>query len=223
MATVKSGKVGVFRGKIGDVVIYKREGQLLGRDVPSKSTKPPTLAQLDQQSKFGLVTSFLSSIADLLAIGYQSSGSGNLTPMNAAVRYHLSNAITGVYPDYQLDYTKVVISNANVKGEIDGGYTVSATPVADAKVTVTWLASSADALANKLTSPADQLYLVFYNITKGRFVTFEGKGTRADLTTTAQIPRSFVGNKMHGYLFFVSPDGKSVSVSDDLGGFTLIA
>lgn len=223
MATVKSGKVGRFNGKIGDVVIYKREGILLGRDVPSKSTKPPTLAQLDQQSKFGLVTSFLSSISDLLAVGYQSSGSANLTPMNAAVRYHLSNAVTGVYPNYQLDYTKVLISNANVKGEIDGGYTVSATPVADAKVTVTWLASSADALANKSTSPTDELYLVFYNITQGRFVTYESKGTRAALTTTVQIPRSFVGNKMHAYMYFVSPDGKSVSVTEQLGGFTLLA
>ena len=46
MATVKSGKVGVFNGKVGDVVIYKRDGILLGRDIPSKSTKPATLAQL---------------------------------------------------------------------------------------------------------------------------------------------------------------------------------
>lgn len=223
MAIVKPGQVGDFNGKIGQVVLTKWRDVNVGRSAPKKSTKPPTLARLDQQSKFGLVTGFLGSIADLLAIGYQSSGSPKLTPMNAAVRYHLSNAVTGVYPDYQMDYTKVVISNANVKGEIDGGYTVSATAVADAKVTVTWLASSADALANKLTSPADQLYLVFYNITKQRFVTFESKGTRAALTTTVQIPRSFVGNKIHAYMFFVSPDGKSVSVTEQLGSFTLLA
>lgn len=220
MATVKPGQVGDFNGKIGQVVLSKWRDVNVGRSTPKKSTKPPTLAQLDQQSKFGLVTGFLSSISDILAIGYQA-GSGGVTPMNAAVSHHLSNGITGVYPNYALDYTKVVISNPSSKNEIDSGYAASVLAVADAKVTVSWITN--DPPANKATSLTDQVYLVFYNITKNRFVTFEGKGTRAALSTTSQIPRSFIGDKFHGYLFFVSQNGKSVSYSDELGGFTLIA
>ncbi len=221
MATVKSGKVGRFNGKIGDVVIYKREGKLLGRDVPSKSSKAPTLAQLTQQVKFSLVNSFAGNISDILTIGYQHSRANGMTAMNAAVSYHLNNAVTGVYPDFQLDYSKVRVSDAKGKGEIDGGYASSLLPAADAKVTVSWIVQ--DPAGIPATAPADLVYLVFYNITKERFVTFQKKAARSLLTTTAQIPRSFIGDSFHGYLFFVSEDGKSVSDSEDLGPFTVIA
>lgn len=221
MATVKSGKVGVFNGKVGDVVIYKRDGILLGRDVPSKSTKPATLAQLTQQAKFGLVNSFVSGLSDLIAIGYQHKRANGITPLNAAVSYHLNNAVIGTYPNFTLDYSKVVVSNVKGKGEIDGGFAASAIAVADAKVTVSWITQ--DPPSNAETQLTDAVYLVFYNITQDRSVTYESKGTRSALITTVQIPRAFIGNKFHGYLFFVSTDGKSVSYSDDLGAFTLIA
>ncbi|HEY0175694.1 MAG TPA: DUF6266 family protein, partial [Pedobacter sp.] len=192
----------------------------VGRSTPKKSTKPPTPAQLDQQSQFGLVTGFLGNISDILALGYQFGPKG-ITPMNAAVRYHLNTAVKGAYPEYQLDYTKVVISNGNAKNEIDGGIDASALAVADAKVTVSWI--TAEHTDDNPTLPADLACLVFYSTTKQRFVTFKGKAERSLLSTTVQIPRSFVGDNFQGYLFFVSPNRKSVSFSDYLGSFTLIA
>lgn len=220
MATVKPGKSGTFNGKIGDVVISKWKGLLVSRDVPTPSKKPKTLAQLDQQSKLKLVPPFFAKLSDIITLGYQTPGK-NMTAMNTAIQAHLKTAIAGVYPNYTLDFTKVMITSPFWKTEIDGGYGATGVAVADAKVKVTWTLQ--DPPANATTSAADTVYLVFYDTVTQRFTLYANKALRSALTVTAQISRASVGHKFQGYMFFVSPDGKSVSFSEYLGAFTLIA
>lgn len=220
MAIVKPGKSGTFNGKIGDVVITRWRDKIVSRDVPTPSTKPKTVPQLTQQSKVRLVGKFLSSISSVIAVGFQSNAKG-ITEMNAAMSQHLQTAITGAYPNFTLDYTKVVISSPKAKTQIDDGYGAKAVAVADAKVTVSWTVQ--DPTAFPLTTPDDLGYLVFYDTNTGRFVIYAGKGTRSALTVTAQISRSLVGHKFHGFMFFTSADQKYVSESEYLGPFTLIA
>ena len=220
MAILIRSIVGRFNGKIGEAVLTKWKTILVGKSLPTKSTKPPTVAQLVQRLRFGLVTGFFSNLADFIAIGYQNHPEG-VTPMNFATQSHFS-AITGVYPNYVLDFTKIKVSNPwKLKYEIDGGFTPAAVAIAGNKVTVSWILT--DVVQNKSTLDTDMAYLVFYSVNKGKFVTYGGIAERSLLKATATMPRSFIGDKFHGYLFFVSPDGKLVSESEYLGQFTLIA
>lgn len=115
MATYKKGILGVFTGKVGTVIGSNWRGIDYMRSLPKKSKKVATQPQLDQRFKFGLINSFFKSISTLIEIGYQSA-TGNKTPMNVAVSYHLMEAVTGVSPAFEIDFTKVLISRGDLLG-----------------------------------------------------------------------------------------------------------
>lgn len=141
--------------------------------------------------------------------------------MNAAVQYHLANAVTGAYPSYALDYTKVVLSNESGSAEIDGGFAPTAVPAVNSVVKVTWQLSERNYL--KGTSPDDRLCLIIYSVTKKKFIIYDRVIERSALTYTAELPRIFVGDDCYGYMFFTGPKGKGVSYSEYLGKFKILA
>jgi len=73
-----------------------------------KSKKPFTLAQLDQQAKFSLVSKFIATLNKLMMKSFRDTP--ELTGTNVAFKYNFDNAITGIYPAYDLDYSKILIS-----------------------------------------------------------------------------------------------------------------
>jgi len=220
MAKVEAGQIGNFNGKIGQVVLAKWRDVLVGRKVPVKSKKEGSGEQLDQRSKFALVTGFFKGLSGIINVGYQSQKTG-MTPMNAAVKYHLGNAVTGVYPDYKLDYSKVLLSNANLIGEVDGGFAPKLVPITQSGVTVSWQMRGTS--MNEDTSPDDLLNVLLYSVAKKRYVSFKQCAKRSELTVDLELPFFFNGDLCHGYMFFTSPNGKSVSLSEYLGQFTVLA
>jgi len=220
MSKVEAGQIGTFKGKTGQVVVASWRGTLVGRKTPTKSNKPGSLEQQDQRSKFGLVTHFFRGLGDIINLGYQYQKTGP-TPMNVAVQYNLEKAVTGVYPNYALDFSKIVLSNPNGVGEIDTGFAPTAVPAAGSILNVSWQMSSNN--AHKATSPEDRLSIIIYSVTKGRFIVYERVVPRSALTYEVELPYLFKGNVCHGYMFFTSPKGKDVSQSEYLGQFTLMA
>lgn len=219
MAILETGQVGTFKGKIGQVVVSGWRGLLVGKKTPTKSGKPGSEDQIDQRSKFGLVTHFFRGMGEIIKLGYQSYKTG-MTPMNAAVKYHLDNAVTGAYPNYALDYSKVLLSDANVIGEIDGGFAPAAVAAAGSIVKVEWQMRSN--ITNDATSPDDRLSIIIYSVTKQRFVVYKRVVPRSALKYNVELPLFFNGDTCHGYMFFNSPKGKDVSRSEYLGQFKVI-
>lgn len=220
MARLETGQVGTFRGKVGQVVVSKWRDILVGKKTPTKSGKPATDDQQDQRSKFGLVTSFFAGMGSTIKLGFQGHKIG-MTPMNACVKYHLDNAVTGVYPNYKMDYTKVIISNANGTGEIDGAFAPKGEAVADATVKISWTLSPRN--FSKDTSPDDVLTVMFYSETRKKYVIYPGVAPRSDLSFEAQLPYYFRNDVCHAYIFFHSiGKTKAVSNSEYLGKFTIL-
>jgi hypothetical protein len=218
MATYKPGTVyGRIHGKNGASVGSTYRGIAVVKALPEKSSKPATLAQLTQQSKFGLVVSFLSSINEHLKIGYQSK-TGKVSAFNAAVQYHLLEAVTGTYPDFTLDYAKVKLSIGDP--DMRAAYQHEVITEADGLITVTW---ELDSAGSKYTLGTDKAILVVYNSAKDSFLTKAENATRADLQDEMVTPRIFRGDTLHGWLFFVSADGKLVSNTSYLGSFVVPA
>lgn len=217
MAIVTPGKVGRFNGKIGDVVISKYRELIVGRSTPSKSTKPPTKKQLDQQMRFALVTAFFGKMTKVTSTRYLSYG--NLGGLNAAVKDHLESALLGVYPNYQLDYTKVMVTKGN--GELVGGFNPSLVALAEAQASVSWLMRIRQGQGQDSADAKDLVSVVFYNSTKKKSVFYFDAAERNALTITCDLPWSFVGDQFQVYLFFTSIDGQRVSDSEYVGTFTL--
>ena len=216
MATYKPGPFGPFTGKIGTVVGTKWKKLNVARGVPSKSGKPPVLAQLEQRAKFALITQFLSNHGDLINLGFQRP-SGNVTPMNVAVKYHLQNAVTGIYPDYTIDYKRVLFSKGT--GSIQNGYNLKMVQEADRVIQITW---EIESFESKNTLPTDSIYIILYAPEINQFAAVFGGSPRSSLKRKMNVSRSFEGLKAHSWILFVSADQKQVSATQYMGEMTII-
>jgi len=218
MGTFKPGPMGVVKGLIDTIVASKWKDTFVVKGRPSKSNKPATLQQADQRIRFALVTTLLKRIGSTISVGYQDAGK-NLTPMNAASRYHLANAVTGIYPDYLFDFTKLKLTNG-FEESLDIAWLVKLTAEAGAVVKVEWELKSHP---GKTSSITDRLTLLFYNVEEDSFITLEGAAARSELTRAEELPAPYAGDNLHCWAFFVSADGKRVSKSQYLGMVKLLA
>lgn len=214
MGLIKQGILGGFRKKTGTVVgAFWRKLDVI-RALPRSNGKAPTQLQLNQQIKFGLVTSFLSNISSLIDDGFKNSGS-IATPMNLAVAYHLKEAITGIEPDFEMDLPKVMFSAGRL--ELPEEFTVNV--VAGGLVTITWTHTAQD---DKFIDGTDVLQVLVYNTSKQKFLKQKTTIARAEKAYELQLPANYVGDEVHLYVGFKSVIKKMLhSDSEYLGSSTV--
>lgn len=118
MAIALNGPQGHLNGKVGKLVFYMLNGvpvvRLVGR--PGK----PSKAQLANHSTMAVTSKFLRNMKDFIKLGYGLQAKG--TPQNAhnlATAYHKKHALTGVYPDIKIDYSKVLLSQGTLSAADD--------------------------------------------------------------------------------------------------------
>lgn len=211
MGKSETGVFSDWSGGIDNLVGAVVHGEQQIRKKPAKSSKPPVQSQIDQRIKFAIVAAFVKSLAPVIQIGYQSFNKNS--PRNAAVSYHLKNAITGVSPDFAFDYTAAVLS----KGGLPKGMEMELTELPDRGLKLSWTQANSLTQNDKLVRGTDLVYAVFYSVEEKMYLVIEGSATRASLEANTIIPRMFKGNTLHSYVFFVSADGKLVSDSQYLG------
>ena len=218
MGTFKPGPMGVVNGLIDTVVTSKWKNVYVIKGRPTKSKKAATLKQEDQHMRFALVTSLLKRINPIIATGYQNAGK-NLTPMNAAARYHLANAVKGTYPDYEMDFTKLKLSNGD-EGTLDEARKAKVEVSAGAVITVSWLMQLHP---TTISSVNDVAMILFYNEEKGRFTSLLNAAKRSELNREEVLPDEYAGDTIHSWIVMVSEDGKRIAESQYLGTVKLLA
>jgi hypothetical protein len=205
MGKYKKGILGPFRGKVGTVVGAIWRGIRYLKSLPDVSETDPTPAQLNVRSKLVLVTGFLRHLKADIEVGYQQFKKG-ITPMNAAVSYHLKYAVTGTSAaNYAIDYGKVVLSAGHLP-KVEEYDIVLDTPN---KIKYTWT----NTLEVDDPSNTDRLRLVVYNPVKDRWVTLKNAAARSAGVYTLNVPAAFSGDDVYTWMYFVSVDGKQVSDS----------
>src|SRR5690349_2360801 len=103
MGRIKKGILGGFGGTVGTVVGGNWKGIDYMRSQPVTSDAPPTPAQQSQRLRFSLATKFLSTMTDLLSVGFQDFAV-EMSGFNSAVSYFLDNAVIGTAPNYSISY-----------------------------------------------------------------------------------------------------------------------
>lgn len=201
MAQFRSTTFGAISGKHGTAVASTRNGKSILRVfTPAKSNSP---AQQVQRMKFGITTKSLNVLRNLIYIGF-----GGLYGFYSAVSYALRHAVVGDYPDFSLDYAKVLVSTGTLPQSVNVGIAVVANTGAEITWnTETWSTGSAD----------DMIYIGFLNPATQMPVFVEAQARRNEGRLTVPLPRTWVGATIHAWLFFVSPDGQQSSVSQYLG------
>lgn len=215
MGEIKKGVLGGFSGKVGNVVGSSWRGIDYIRSLPKPSKKEPTQRQLDQRARFGLVVQFLHPIKFLLNLGFAGKARGkSLTGYNLSVAYALRHAITGTFPAYSLDYSKVLIS----RGDLQGAWDLTMASAAAGSIDFTWTDNSGSGLA----SPTDRAVLVVYNPVKDRYIFTTEGAARSAGGQNLPVPADFSGDEVHVFIAFVSEDGKAFS-SSIYGGTVTVA
>lgn len=143
-----------------------------------------------------------------------------MSAINAAVQYHLKNAVTGVSPNFKIDYTKVQISKD--KGGLENYGDAEIVPAAGAILNLTWDPAGAYSEAQQLVRNLDKGVFLLYDETKNLTFYDVDSITRGEGKFSIHLPRIFVGGTLHSWFFFASADGK-VSKSQYLGTTVALA
>ncbi len=108
MARLKFGPWGGLIGKLGNNVGYIRKGIAILRMRSHPSTKKRTDRQKATTERFKLINKFVARINDFTNVGFEvASRKVSPTAQNLATSYNIKNAITGEYPNQEIDFSKV--------------------------------------------------------------------------------------------------------------------
>ena len=134
-----------------------------------------------------------------------------MTGFNNAVSYNLKNALTGTYPDYEVDFAKVLVS----RGDLPNGSAPGATASAG-NVVFSWTDNSGTGRARA----TDKSLLLVYCPTLNMSIYVTEGADRSAGTDTVNVS-TFSGETVHTYISFISEDGRDVASSIYTGEFTI--
>lgn len=207
MGKIAQGILGGLSGKVGNVIGGSWKGIDYIRIKPTSVANPRTEGQVNQRNKFSVTIEFLQPNKDFINVGYKGYAIKK-TPFNAAMSYVLGNAITGIAPDFSVDYADALVSRGSLSGVLNGA-TDLATP---GEVSFSWDDNSAESNANT----TDKAMLLVYNPNKKESTYILEGPDRTTGSVVVDVPDSYAGDTVHLFMAFVSLEGK-VSNSSYLG------
>jgi hypothetical protein len=208
MGKINQGILGGFSGKIGNVIGGNWKGIDYMRIKPSNVANPKTEGQLDQRSKFATVLYFLQPMKDFIKVGFKGYAI-KMTEFNSAMSFNLNNAVTGSYPDYNIDYQTALLSRGSLASALNG----SASSSAAGSISFSWDDNSDE--SNSFAT--DKAMILIYNADRKEAVFVTDGNTRASGSQDLTIPDSYSGDTVEAFIAFVSENGKSGSNSTYLG------
>jgi hypothetical protein len=211
MGRISQGVLGGFSGKIGNVVGGSWKGIDYMRIKPSSVANPRTVGQVDQRTKFTAALQFLQPLKDFVKVGYKNYAN-KMTEFNSAMSYTLNNAITGISPDFLVDYSSALLS----RGSLPGGLNAVVESTVAGSVSVAW----EDNTLNGTASATDKSLIALYNPAKAEAIyTLEG-AARSVGSQGLVVPSNYSGDDLEAYISFRSIDGL-VSNSIYIGSVTV--
>lgn len=213
MGTFNKGILGGFSGKVGTVVGFNWRGLDVMRSLPKKTSRLATEKQLIVQTKFTLTAHFLAPLKPLLS-AYFGQPSGEKSRYNLAFSYHNKEAIIGTYPDFEIDYTKVIVS----KGELLGVAEPEVAALSGAEVKYSWQDNSGEGEAKA----TDMVFVVVYNPTKALFAYKVLASQRDAAVYTLALPDTWTGDAVHTWLGIVNAAETKCASSVYLGSVAVV-
>jgi hypothetical protein len=207
MALLPYGPYGPLIGKVGKLVSYILNGQVVTRTIGHKRTRHSD-KQLANYQAMAVTMELLSSMTTFNNTSFEIEARGTVRNQhNLATSYNKKQALKGEYPNISVDYSKVVLSygdleNAeNLKMEKTG-----------AGLQINW-----DTSAGK---GDDIVMIMVYHPVEGR-CSGSINACRRDAGTyfVAIAEQEDLEHQMEVYICFKSADGKKISNSVYLGNF----
>lgn len=211
MGTIQKGILGGFSGKVGSVVGGSWKGIDYMRSMAQRRTTTSSQRQKEQQMKFGLIARFQQPLANLLAISFKSYAI-KMTGANSAMSYNIRNAITGLYPDFVIDYPRVLVS----RGDMPNAINPVATAAAGGIVNFTWQNNAGSGKAKD----TDKSILVAYCPELSQSI-YTDAGAERSVESGSLDLSAFSGLKVETWVGFISDTGNITATSVFAGEVTV--
>lgn len=213
MGTIKKGIMGGFSGKVGNIVGASWKGIAYIRSMPASIHNPRTEKQVTQRNKFSLIGRLLKTLNPVVKVGFKSIAGRGKSTYSAAMSCNIAKAVTGVYPDFAIDYPNLVIAAGPL-------YPASSATAACEAGNLDFVWDSAVVNNAKAT---DRVMVIACNVSKETAVYDMDIAARADGTASLPLPAAWVGDEVETYVVFASEEGALVSDSRYTGRVTVIA
>ena len=209
MAKIKKGILGPFSGRVGPIIGGSWKGIGFIRIKPEKpaTPKPRSEAQLAHLAKFKYLTLWLKPFHNYLSIGYRNLAE-QTTELSAAFSYNFKNALSGVNPNFELNYEEIRLS----RGVLPGIENPVVTRLSPSEIQLTWKSSN-----NPKAQYNDLLMLVVYDRDGCESDGIIGGTKRADHQCVFKYQAHLEGKDLDVFIAMFSVDGKLNSESQYLG------
>ena len=215
MGKLNMGILGGFSGTVGTVIgSSNKKGDDIIRAKSQRVRTSFTEGQVNQQTKFALVTGFMQPLNFVLKNSFKAVAADEMTPYNYACKLALKEAVVGEAPDFELDYAKVYISKGKMSRE-----TSSSAVLKDGKVTFSWM----DDTGGSQVQADDKAMLIVYNVDKGEVSYSMGVVARSAETANVPLPYAEAGDNLLFYIFFQSATDASLFSTSKLIGTAVVA
>ena len=212
MGKIESGAFSSVSGKVGNLVgsTWKNINYLKAK--PKKSSKPATQQQEEQRLRFRIVSKFVSLLTPLLRITNKGRALGKTTN-NVSFTEIISNNLTGVYPNYEINIPACVIT----KGILVNGGNPTVQPKPGGILEFNWNDNS----GNLLAKPGDQAILIVYcpELPAADFRTDAGPRNAGTATMNAS---AFAGKQVHTWISFMGKATGEIATSEYTGLHTVL-
>jgi hypothetical protein len=211
MAKLPKGILGPISGKIGNVVGASCHGVAYVRSAPKKKKKKKkkmkSRAQLANEARFKFVNRWMVPFHPFILLGFQNLPVEK-PAISTAFGLNYRQAVIGSYPDFEIDFSKVVLSVGDLPG-LDR-------PVIGFKaaneVELTWEKSN-----DQLASFDDQLMLVLYSAELELADGFMGGTKRVSGKCIYEFDEQLTGKVLDVFVSVTSRDRKRIAESVYLG------
>ena len=192
MGLIRKGILGPFSGKVGTVVGAIWKGKFVMRSLPTVSQSyVPSPSQVAQRARFGFLSEFLAIINAVLQVGFRQRENGT-TYANEAFAANWADLVTGTYPTFALDYSKLVIS----AGSLPGFSNLTASDNGSGGCDVSWIDNS-DAMG---ASADDKVYILLVNTTTNECI-YRARAKREDGSEVLTYPVGWATQQAAVYAF----------------------
>lgn len=201
--------MGPLSGKLGSLIgsSWKGVGYIKMNNYEQATKKTWSVAQIASREKFKFLRKWLVPLQPYVNIGFRNLAK-ECTEINVAFKENFRNAMIGEFPNFDIDYTKVVLSI----GILAGATNPTASYLNSETLEISWINSYTGK-----SSFDDQLMLIIYCPFLTEADGFIGGTKRAVKRCVHPIPNQFIGQSLHIYMSFISINGKLVSNSQYLG------
>lgn len=214
MAIVQNPFTGRTSGKFAGAVFSKQFGKNTMRSKPVEVANPKTTKQLTQRSRFSMMVVVARMILSFVRVTFKQMAVG-MSAFNAFVKTNIDDFISGTYPTFTYDWTKLVIA----KGTLTNLLNPVAAAFAGLLVKISWTdnTGSGDALAT------DQAVLLLVNPTKMEVMYSTTDATRDAQEYSFTVPSSWTGDTVYCYAAAADADFAKIADSVYVGSVTILA